>query len=159
MSRPNRTRRAGGSGILVARVVHVLAAAVWVGGTIFLVAVAVPYARSLGDERRTAVAAAIGRRFRPVAWTAMAGLVGSGLYLLQKLGYLGGDLTSTSGGRLMLVKLGLVALLIALSAVHDFVLGPRLERGTPASGTFVVLARSTGVLTLIVPVIGVLLAH
>ena len=136
-----------------------LAAAVWVGGTIFLVAVAVPYARSLGGEQRTAVASAIGRRFRPVAWTAMAGLVASGLYMLQKLGYLNGGLTSTSDGRLMLVKLVTVALLIALSAVHDFVLGPRLERGDPSGSAFVILARSSGVLTLIVPVIGVLLAH
>ena len=128
------------------------------GGTIFLVAVAVPYARSLGD-RRTEVAAAIGRRFRPVAWTAMAGLVLSGVYMLQKLGYLERAMTSTADGRLMLAKLVGVALLVGLSAVHDFVLGPRLERGEPASGTFVVLARSSGVLTLIVPVIGVLLAH
>jgi putative copper export protein len=137
----------------------VLSAAVWVGGTVFLVAVAVPYARSLGDDRRTEVAAAIGRRFRPVAWTAMAGLVVSGLYMLQKLGYLDAGLSSTPDGRLMLVKLACVALLIILSAVHDFVLGPRLERGATTSSAFVVLARASGVLTLIVPVIGVLLAH
>jgi uncharacterized membrane protein len=137
----------------------VLSAAVWVGGTVFLVAVAVPYARSLGDEQRTAVAAAIGRRFRPVAWTAMAGLVLSGLYMLQKLGYLDGGLTSTADGRLMLAKLVLGALLIGLSAVHDFVLGPRLERGNRTPGAFVVLARTSGVLTLIVPIVGVLLAH
>jgi putative copper export protein len=137
----------------------VLSAAVWVGGTVFLVAVAVPYARSLGEARRTEVAAAIGRRFRPVAWTAMAGLVLSGLYMLQKLGYLDAGLLSSPDGRLMFAKLILVALLIALSAFHDFVLGPRLERGEPTSSTFVVLARASGVLTLIVPVIGVLLAH
>jgi hypothetical protein len=59
----------------------------------------------------------------------------------------------------MIAKLILVALLVAFSAVHDFVLGPRLERGDPTGSTFVVLARTSGVLTLIVPVIGVLLAH
>jgi putative copper export protein len=137
----------------------VLSAAVWVGGTVFLVAVAVPYARSLGEERRTAAAAAIGRRFRPVAWTSMAGLVGSGLYMFQKLGYLDAGLISTPDGRLMLAKLVLVAVLVAFSGVHDFVLGPRLERGEPTGSTFVILARGSGVLTLIVPVIGVLLAH
>jgi copper resistance protein D len=137
----------------------VLSAAIWVGGTVFLVAVAVPYARSLGPQQRTAVAAAIGRRFRPVAWTAMAGLVGSGLYMLQELGYLGRGLTSSPDGRLMLGKLALVAVLIGLSAVHDFVIAPRLERGDRTPGGFVVLARTSGVLTLIVPVIGVLLAH
>jgi copper resistance protein D len=140
-------------------VVHVLSAAVWVGGTVFLLTVAVPYARSLGDEQRTAVAAAIGRRFRPVAWAAMIGLVLSGLYMLQQLGYLDSGLTSSPDGRLMLAKLVGVALLVGLSALHDFVLGPRLERGAPTSSTFVILARSSGVLTLIVPVIGVLLAH
>ena len=146
--------------LVVARVVHVLSATVWVGGTVFLVAVAVPYARSLGPDRRTEIASAIGRRFRPVAWTAMAGLVGSGLYMLQKLGYLGeGGLTGSSDGRLMMAKLGTVGVLIALSAVHDFVLGPRAEHRLETRSTLLVLARATGVLTLIVPILGVLLAH
>jgi copper resistance protein D len=147
-------------GLVVARVVHVLSATVWVGGTVFLVAVAVPYARSLGPDKRTEIASAIGRRFRPVAWTAMAGLVASGLYMLQKLGYLEPDaLSGTSGGRLMMAKLGAVAVLIVLSAVHDFVLGPRTERRPETRSTLLVLARASGVLTLIVPVLGVLLAH
>jgi len=145
--------------VVVARIVHVLSAAIWVGGTVFLVAVAVPYARSLGPESRTAVASAIGRRFRPVAWTAMAGLVVSGLYMLKTLGYFDGGLTSTADGRLMFAKLVCVALLIVLSAVHDFVLGPRLERGEATSSAFVVLARASGVLTIVVPIIGVLLSH
>jgi putative copper export protein len=144
--------------LTVARVVHVLGAALWVGGTVFIVAVAVPFARTLPDQQRTATAAAIGRRFRPVGYTALAALVLSGLYMLWKLGYTT-DLTGTADGRLMLVKLVGVAVLIVLSAVHDFVLGPRAERGEPTRGVLVVLARSSGVLTLIVPVIGVLLAH
>lgn len=146
--------------LAAARVVHVLSAAIWVGGTIFLVAVAVPYARSLGSEQRTAVASAIGRRFRPVAWTALGGLVLSGLYMLQKLGYLEpGALADTSNGRLMVAKLVLVAVLIVLSAIHDFVLGPRTTTRPQTRSTLLVLARANGVLTVVVPIIGVLLAH
>lgn len=142
------------------RVVHVLSAAVWVGGTVFLVAVAVPYARAAGPELRSQVAGEIGRRFRPVAWTALAGLVVSGLYLLQRLGYLeAGALTGTADGRLLLAKLGLVAVLIVLTAAHDFVLGPRVAAGGGNRSAVVALARTNGVLTVAVPVIGVLLAH
>ena len=57
--------------LILARVIHILAAAVWIGGTVFLAAVAVPYARTLDDQRRTEVVTALGRRFRPVAWTAL----------------------------------------------------------------------------------------
>lgn len=146
--------------LVAARIVHVLSAAVWVGGTIFLVAVAVPYARSAGPEQRAAIATEVGRRFRPVAWTALAGLVLSGLYMLQELGYLeSGMLASTPDGRLMIAKLALVAVLIVLSAVHDFVLGPRAQARPDARSTLLVLARANGVLTLVVPIIGVLLAH
>ena len=146
--------------LVAARIVHVLSAAVWIGGTVFLVAVAVPYARSAGPEQRTAVASEIGRRFRPVAWTALGGLVLSGLYMLQELGYLEpGVLGSTPDGQLMIAKLASVAVLIVLSAFHDFVLGPRAEQRPGTKSTLLVLARANGVLTLTVPVIGVLLAH
>lgn len=42
--------------------IHVFGAIVWVGGMLFLTAVAVPFARSLPPEARVATIAAIGRR-------------------------------------------------------------------------------------------------
>jgi len=48
------------------RIVHVLAAAVWIGGTVILVFVAVPYARSLTGELRAQALAALGRGWRPL---------------------------------------------------------------------------------------------
>ena len=59
----------------------------------------------------------------------------------------------------MRAKLALVALLIVLAAVHDFVLGPRAERDGSSRGLLLTLARINGVLTLVIPIIGVLLAH
>lgn len=59
---------------------HVLAAAVWVGGQIVLVGL-LPTARSLGDDapRR------IGRAFNKVAWPAFAILVATGLWNLLEV--------------------------------------------------------------------------
>ena len=146
--------------LVVARVVHILSAAIWVGGTVFVVAVAVPFARTFPAEQRSQIAAAIGRRFRPVAWSALIGLVGSGVYTMHSFGlFSGGRLTGSSYGTMLIVKLVLVAVLIALAAVHDFVLGPRVEHDGTGRNMLLTLARINGVLTVVIPVIGVLLAH
>lgn len=146
--------------LVVARIVHIFSAAVWVGGTVFIVAVAVPFARSFGPERSAEIASAIGRRFRPLAWSALAGLVASGLYTLQRFGLLSAsELVGPRYGRTLLVKLILVAVLIVLAGVHDFVLGPRSETHPHERGLLLTLARINGVLTVVIPVIGVLLAH
>lgn len=146
--------------LVVARVIHVFGAIVWVGGMLFLTAVVVPFARSLPPEARVATVAAIGRRFRPLGWAALTMLVGSGLYTMARMGLLGwAFLTGTGYGRLLLVKIGLVALIVFLVALHDFVLGPRLRRGTGSRTMMVSLARANMGLTLAVPVIGVVLAH
>jgi putative copper resistance protein D len=142
--------------MLLARIVHVLAMAVWVGGTVFLVAVAVPFARSFGPDRRTEIAAAIGRRFRPVAWTALAALVASGVYMMLRLDRLAASHPDRGS---LIGKLVLVGAILVLSALHDFVIGPRVERDASSRRTLLVLARTNGVLTLAIPVIGVLLAH
>ncbi len=146
--------------MVVARIVHILSASIWVGGTVFLVAVAVPFARSFDPERSTEIASAVGRRFRPIAWGALGGLVASGVYTMQRSGLLSWNELSGSGyGRLLLAKLTLVAALLVLAAVHDFVLGPRVEVDPSGRPVLLVLARLNGVLTLVIPIIGVLLAH
>jgi copper resistance protein D len=146
--------------LLVARIVHILSAAVWVGGTVFLVAVAVPFARTFPPEERTRVAAAIGRRFRPVAWGALIGLVASGVYTMYDYGLLSWTaLRASDYGNTLLVKVSGAALMLVLALVHDFVLGPRLERTGHGRGTLLALARANGVLTVLVLVLGVVLAH
>lgn len=146
--------------LVVARIAHIFGAIVWVGGMTFLVAVAVPYARSLPTEARIATVSALGRRFRPIGWSALVLLVGSGIYQMSRMGLLSWTfLTRTGYGRLLLVKLIVVSVILALVALHDFVLGPRLRRGLGSRTTMVALARTNMALTLAVPVIGVILAH
>jgi uncharacterized membrane protein len=146
--------------LVIARIVHILGAAVWVGGTVFIAAVAVPYARTLDEARRSELVAAIGRRFRPVAWTALAASVGSGLFTMQRFGLLRWEmLRAGEYGNGLLIKLGLVAVVLVLAALHDFVLGPRYERTGAGRSALVAIGRTNGVLTLLVLVLGVLLAH
>jgi putative copper export protein len=109
---------------------HILAAATWVGGIIFLVLVVVPALRRSPnpDLMREAVV-----RFRAVAWAAFAVLLATGLYNLHARGIGWTELTSpefraTASGKALLIKLACFAGVLALSAVHDFSIGPRALR-------------------------------
>lgn len=104
---------------LAARSLHVLAAVVWIGGMLFIALVLVPVMRRLGDPAlRARLVHETGMRFRTVGWIALGLLLASGLVNLWMRPYL------LAVPRFH-VKLGLVVLALALSAVHDFVLGPR----------------------------------
>jgi len=121
---------------------HVLSAVVWIGGVLFLALVAVPVARSLPDPLRADLMEALGRRFRPVAWVCIAVLVVTGVASLAYRGVgwervVTGRLWQSGFGQVLAWKLVLVAFLVALSAWHDFVLGPigtQLARGADPDG-------------------------
>ena len=70
-------------------VVHLLAAAVWVGGTVALVFATVPVLRRLPAEQRADSVRALGRRWKPIGWTALAVLGATGIWLA--FGYWGAD--------------------------------------------------------------------
>ena len=59
--------------------IHIVMAAIWVGGLIYTAAVVVPFAVSHEREERQRILRAFGRRFRPIAWTAAAVAVLTGL--------------------------------------------------------------------------------
>ncbi|HSE94094.1 MAG TPA: DUF4149 domain-containing protein [Methylomirabilota bacterium] len=104
---------------LAARSVHVLAAITWVGGMVFIALVLVPVTRRLTDPAlRTRLVHEIGVRFRTVGWIALGLLVLSGFVNLWMRPYL-------LGVPRFHVKLGLVVVALALSVLHDVVLGPR----------------------------------
>jgi uncharacterized membrane protein len=104
---------------LVLRWLHVLAAITWIGGMLFIALVLVPTTRRLEDAAlRTRLVHAVGLRFRTVGWTALGVLVATGLANVWLHPFL------LSAPRFHW-KLGLVVLALMLSALHDFVLGPR----------------------------------
>lgn len=104
---------------LVARWIHVLAAITWIGGMLFIALVLVPITRRLEDPTlRTRLVREIGLRFRTIGWIALGVLVATGLVNLWL--YPGLLYSPRFHG-----KVGLVILALLLSALHDFVLGPR----------------------------------
>ncbi len=143
--------------VLVA--VHLLAAAVWVGGTVALVFVGVPVVRTLEGEARARALKMLGTRWRPIGYGALGAAVVTGLLLADD------DLGDASAGFgvVLAVKMATVALMIGLSLFHDFVLGPRLaaqmRAGEPPTERprLILVGRIAFVLTIAVPVLGVAL--
>jgi uncharacterized membrane protein len=110
---------------------HVLAAALWVGGMLFLVLVVVPLLAhpDLRPHARLLVAE-LGTRFRSVGWATLVTLVVTGVLNVaarfQAAGVLADPVWwAAPFGRRLAEKLGLVAVILVLSAVHDFWVGPR----------------------------------
>ena len=120
--------------------VHILSAIVWVGGIAFLALVVVPVARRLTPADRAALVAAVGSRFRTIGWICIALLVVTGLINLHYRGVTwdsvaSGALFITPFGRLVGAKVTLVAAMVAVSAVHDFVVGPASARAHARAGS------------------------
>ena len=119
--------------------VHIVSAIVWVGGAFFLALVVVPVARRLPPADRAALVAAVGSRFRVIGWTCLALLVASGLVNLHYRGVTWGSIASgtlleSTFGRLVAAKLALVVAMMAVSAIHDFVVGPASARAYAVAG-------------------------
>lgn len=109
--------------------VHISAASVWIGGLITLALIG--WRLDRGD-RRTAFL-----RFSKLAGVLAAVVIGAGVYLaLARLPTLG-DLGSTHYGRVLLLKIALVATALAWGAAHHFLVRPRLERDTDVPGGLV----------------------
>src|SRR3954469_6450399 len=106
------------------RIVHLLSATVWVGGTIALVFVGVPAVRRLEGEARAIAMRALGRRWRPLGWSAMGVAVLSGLWLTDRHGGLTTAALDSRFDRLLIAKSVVVAVLCVGAALHDYVIGP-----------------------------------
>ncbi len=110
---------------------HILSAVVWIGGAAFIALVLVPALRR-PDFRGMAPALlrASALRFRAVGWISLSLLVvtGTAILVLRGLGpstWLDGSIFAGRFGHTLAVKLSLVSIILALSGVHDFLLGPR----------------------------------
>jgi putative copper export protein len=145
------------------RIAHVLSASIWVGGTVALVFVGVPAIRRLEGEARATAMRALGRRWRPLGWSAMGVAIVSGLWLTEQHGGLNREALDTEFDRWLIAKSALVALLVVGALLHDYVLGPRLQRQLRARSAeapatrrrLVVVGWLNFALTLAVPVLGV----
>jgi uncharacterized membrane protein len=148
---------------LVLRIVHLLAAIVWVGGTIALVFVSVPLAQRLEGPARGAMLRELGRRWRPIGWSALGIAIATGAWIAGLEHAF--DTTPTRFDVVLAVKGGLVGLLVAGAYLHDYVLGPGLARqireGKPQSlrPILVRIGRLNLAVTVVLPILGALLSE
>ena len=117
--------------------VHLLAATVWIGGMLFLVLVVVPWLRRGGRAEAAVFLRETGLRFRNVGWTCFLLLVVTGTFNLWVRGvrlsdFYRAEWLASPFGKTVVVKLGAFLLVLAVSAIHDFVVGPRATRAIAA---------------------------
>ena len=153
--------------------IHVLAALVWLGGMFFVGLVGAPLLRSVESAAvRQRLFHELGVRFRAVGWICIVVLVVTGIGNLHFRGLLTRSVLGSAAfwetvvGHALAVKLASVVVMIAVSAVHDFWLGPaagRVEAGSPAALALrrraALLARVNAVVGLIVVIAAVRLAR
>ena len=107
---------------------HVLSAAVWLGGLLFQSHILFPLLAKGGPAEVIAQAV---RRFRRVAWVALTLLVLTGLYNLTLLPPVAAMIESGLV-KLLALKLFVVVVLLMLSAHRDFGVAARLIRAVAA---------------------------
>ena len=121
---------------------HILAGVVWIGGMIFLSVILLPVIRR--PEFRSAAPLLVhfsGVRFRWVGWLCLVVLVLTGAFNLIYRGVAWedlqiGDFWRSQFGVILSTKLILVVVVLLLSILHDFFIGPKasaLGRANPGS--------------------------
>ena len=126
----------GGTIHLVADVLHLIAAAAWIGALLPL-AVTLAAARRTDDRKTTAatVAATATARFSTLGVVSVGTLLVTGSI---NTWYLAGSipaLTGTDYGHLLLLKIALFLGMVAIAAVNRLILMPRLDVGGSANTT------------------------
>ncbi len=120
---------------IVSVFLHILAATIWVGGLVFMSAVLFPLLRHPDwREKALPLIRSGGKRFRSMGWACLLTLVATGTFSLVYRGWLsaGAGFWQGSIGTVLTLKLVLAGLVLTLSAVHDFYIGPAAAR-IPAS--------------------------
>ncbi|GES27303.1 hypothetical protein Aple_102030 [Acrocarpospora pleiomorpha] len=117
----------------VVRFLHVLSAALWVGGQLTVSLVVLPLARRLLDEhRRAEVLRAVGRRFGIVTAAVFLPVqLATGVALAWRKGVTWASLADPGYGRILAAKLLLFCAVMAAAGLHGWASGaarPSLAR-------------------------------
>jgi len=110
------------------RSLHLIGAAVWAGGLVMLALAVGAARRTIPEPQRIELFRALGRRFLVAGGIAMLVLIATGTDMAADRLEAWSDLTGTSYGDRLLAKLGVVAIVIALTLFHSLVQGPALSR-------------------------------
>lgn len=100
--------------------IHLVAASIWVGGSIFIGIVLVPMLKTLANTvaERTILMITIGKRFNKIALPALAVLVATGVYKAQFFITSPNTVPNSNYGMILVVKMIVVASVIVLFGIH-----------------------------------------
>jgi putative copper export protein len=115
------------TGDTVVRSLHLIGAATWAGGLIFLAVAVSVVRRTVSPDSRIDVLRALARAFAVVAGLALLLLIATGTDMTTDRGAWD-HLTDTTYGKTLLAKLILVGVVIGLTLLHSLVQGPALTR-------------------------------
>lgn len=100
--------------------IHLVAAAIWLGGSIFLGVVLAPIIKTMYDsyEQRIQIMIKVGRRFNKLAVPSLLILIATGIYSSRNLLIDSEFLLTTDYGMYLIIKILLVVSLIIVFLVH-----------------------------------------
>ena len=109
---------------------HMLATVAWVGGIVSISLLVMPAAnKSLKPVDQLAFIDAMQRRLEPLAWFSLVLLIATGLFQLSANSHYNGFFdTSTQWSLAILIKHGLVAVMVVVSAVQTWEVLPAIRR-------------------------------
>ena len=109
--------------------IHLVSAAVWVGGSLFIGAVLAPVLKkmSMSLEERLQIMIKVGRRFNKIAVPSLIILIVTGIYNSQGILSKPDLLFSTSYGNFLIVKIILVVALIIAFVIHVRIIRKEIE--------------------------------
>jgi copper transport protein len=114
---------------VAADTLHMVAAAGWMGGLLLLIRGAFPATRGLPEARRASILAPIVVRFSDLAVIAVSALVLSGLFRAWTEVLALRALTGSTYGVVLLLKLTAFLPILAMGAINNRWMRPRIRRG------------------------------
>ena len=109
---------------------HLVAASIWVGGSIFIGIVLAPMLKTLSDsvEGRLYIMIRVGRKFNKIAVPSLIVLIVTGVYNSSNLLKNPSLILSTSYGQILVIKVILVVILLITFAIHVRLIRTEIEK-------------------------------
>jgi len=121
--------------------IHIISAIFWIGGMLFTAAVLAPASRhKMLKPSKNALFSIAGKKFSRISWVLFVILILTGILLLWSRGFGWHILTEkefwdSAFGQTLYIKLHFFALILIISGLHDFWLGPKASSYMQPSST------------------------
>jgi putative copper resistance protein D len=110
--------------------IHLISSAIWVGGSLFIAVVFAPVLKTMSSsvEERLQIMVKVGRKFNKIAMPSLMILIGTGIFNSHQILSRPDFLFSTTYGILLVIKIILVAVLLASFVVHVRIIRKDVEQ-------------------------------